>query len=29
MRDYLHLTEKGYEIWGAAQEPTLKEWVGK
>jgi beta-glucosidase len=27
MRDYLHLTERGYEMWGAALEPTLKEWL--
>jgi lysophospholipase L1-like esterase len=25
MGDYLHLTEAGYEIWGAALEPKLKE----
>jgi lysophospholipase L1-like esterase len=25
MADYLHLTEAGYEIWGAALEPKLKE----
>ena len=29
MRDYLHLTEAGYEIWGAAIEPVLKEMLGK
>jgi lysophospholipase L1-like esterase len=29
MRDFLHLTEAGYEIWAAAMEPTLKEWLGK
>ena len=29
MRDYLHLTERGYQIWAAAIEPTLKEWLGR
>jgi len=25
MPDYLHLSERGYEIWGNAIEPKLKE----
>lgn len=29
MRDYLHLTEHGYEIWAQAIEPKLKEILGK
>lgn len=29
MPDYLHLSEKGYEIWAAAIEPKLKEMLGK
>ncbi|MCX6894941.1 MAG: GDSL-type esterase/lipase family protein [Verrucomicrobia bacterium] len=29
MPDYLHLSEKGYEIWAAAIEPKLKEILGK
>jgi beta-glucosidase len=28
MRDALHPGEKGYEIWAAAIEPKLKEWLG-
>src|ERR1041385_463301 len=28
MRDALHPGEKGYEIWAAAIEPRLKEWLG-
>ena len=29
MPDALHLSEKGYEIWGAAIEPKLKELLGE
>jgi lysophospholipase L1-like esterase len=28
MKDALHPGEKGYEIWAAAIEPKLKEWLG-
>jgi beta-glucosidase len=28
MRDALHPGEKGYEIWAAAIEPKLKDWLG-
>jgi lysophospholipase L1-like esterase len=27
MRDHLHLTERGYEIWGSAMEPLLAEML--
>lgn len=29
MPDYLHLSERGYEIWGQAIEPKLKELLGQ
>lgn len=29
MRDALHPGEKGYEIWAAAIEPTLRDWLGE
>ena len=29
MPDFLHLTEKGYQIWADAVTPTLKEMLGK
>lgn len=28
MPDYLHLSERGYEIWAEAIEPTLRQWLG-
>ena len=29
MSDYLHPTDKGYEIWAEAIEPQLKKWLGE
>ncbi len=29
MRDYLHLTPRGYRIWAAAMEPTVAELLGE
>jgi lysophospholipase L1-like esterase len=29
MSDYLHPNEHGYNIWAAAMEPKLKEFLGK
>ena len=29
MFDHLHLTEKGYRIWAAAMEPTLRRLLGE
>jgi len=29
MSDYLHLTEKGYDIWATAMEPTLRRLLGE
>lgn len=29
MPDFLHLSEKGYEIWAEAMDPLLKEMIGK
>jgi lysophospholipase L1-like esterase len=28
MPDYLHLTERGYQIWAEATEPLLKQLLG-
>jgi lysophospholipase L1-like esterase len=29
MPDFLHLSEKGYQIWADAMDPLLKQLMGK